>query len=145
MPGYLLDTNVISRLAPERDAAKATGLQAWVGEHGAELFLSAITIAELQAGVCRLQRKGAIRKADALARWLQLVLEFYEFRVLWLDAQAALETGRLIDRAVGVGGEPGFEDAAIAATAAVHGLTVVTANTRHFRLFGVPFIEPPAA
>ncbi|QJP13113.1 type II toxin-antitoxin system VapC family toxin [Starkeya sp. ORNL1] len=145
MSGYLLDTNAISLLAPGQEASDAAGFRAWVGERGGELFLSAITIAELQAGVSRLERKGATRKAEALSRWLHLVLELYAPRILALDAHAALETGRLLDRSIGAGGEPGFEDAAIAAIAAVHELVVVTANTRHFKLFGVPFMAPPAA
>jgi predicted nucleic acid-binding protein len=49
----------------------------------------------------------------------------------------------MLDRAIAAGTAPGFEDAAIAATAAVHSLTVVTANERHFKHFGVAFISPP--
>jgi predicted nucleic acid-binding protein len=48
----------------------------------------------------------------------------------------------MLDRATAAGAAPDFEDAAIAATAAVHGFTVVTANERHFRHFGVSFISP---
>jgi predicted nucleic acid-binding protein len=48
----------------------------------------------------------------------------------------------MLDRAIGAGAAPGFEDAAIAATAAVRGLTVVTADKRHFASFGVAFISP---
>jgi toxin FitB len=59
-----------------------------------------------------------------------------------LTPSAAVECGRLLDRAIGAGVAPGFEDAAIAATAAVHSITVVTANTRHFQHFGVAFISP---
>jgi predicted nucleic acid-binding protein len=54
-------------------------------------------------------------------------------RTLRLASSAALETGRVLDRAIGGGAAPDFEDAAIAATAAVHGLTVVTVNERHFK------------
>jgi len=60
-----------------------------------------------------------------------------------LAANATLETGRMLDRAMAAGAAPGFEDAAIAAIAAVHGLTVVTANRRHFKHFGVALISPP--
>ena len=48
----------------------------------------------------------------------------------------------MLDRAAAAGAAPGFEDAAIAATAFVHDLTVVTANTRHFKHFGVPLASP---
>jgi toxin FitB len=148
MPGYLLDTNALSLLAPPtapRAAATSHGaaFRAWVREHDEELFLSAITLAEIQAGVSRLERKGASRRAADLSHWLSAILELYESRTLPLAARAALETGRMLDRAIAAGAAPGFEDAAIAATAAVHGLTVVTANKRHFKCFGVAFISPP--
>jgi toxin FitB len=149
MPGYLLDTNALSTLAPppvpQRAAApRTTGFRAWVREHDEELFVSVVTLAEMQAGVSRLERKGAIRRAADLAHWLSAILELYQSRTLPLASRAALETGRMLDRAMGAGAAPGFEDAAIAATAAIHGLTVVTANERHFKHFGVAFISPPA-
>ena len=148
MPGYLLDTNALSILAPPtvpRSATTSDGaaFRAWVREHDDELFLSAITLAEIQAGVSRLERKGAARRAAGLSHWLSAILELYQSRTLPLASSAALETGRILDRAIAEGAAPGFEDAAIAATAAVHGLTVVTANGRHFKHFGVAFISPP--
>jgi hypothetical protein len=149
MPGYLLDTNALSILARPTVPRNATtsdsaaAFRAWVREHGEELFLSAITLAEIQAGVSQLERKGATRRAADLSHWLSAILELYQSRTLPLAASAALETGRMLDRAIAAGAAPGFEDAAIAATAAVHGLTVVTANARHFKHFGVAFISPP--
>jgi toxin FitB len=117
--------------------------RAWLRAHDEELFLSVITLAEIQAGVFRLERKRATRRAADLAHWLSAILELYQSRTLTFAANAALETGRMLDRAMAAGASPGFEDAAIAATAAVHGLTVVTANERHFKCFGVAFIPPP--
>lgn len=148
MPGYLLDTNALSILAPPtapRNATNSDGaaFRTWVREHDDELFLSTITLAEIQAGVSRLERKGATRRAADLSHWLSAILELYRSRTLPLASNAALETGRLLDRAIAAGAAPGFEDAAIAATAAVHGLTVVTANPRHFKHFGVAFISSP--
>lgn len=150
MPGYLLDTNALSTLAPPvvpRRAASshATAFRTWVREHDEELFVSVVTLAEIQAGVSGLERKGAIRRAADLAHWLSAILELYQSRTLPLASRVALETGRMLDRAIGAGAAPGFEDAAIAATAAIHGLTVVTANERHFKHFGVAFISPPAS
>ncbi len=148
MAGYLLDTNALSILAPPavpRNATTSDGaaFRAWVRDHDDELFLSAITLAEIQAGVSRLERKGAARRAADLSHWLSAILELYQSRTLPLASNAALETGRMLDRAIAAGAAPDFEDAAIAATAAVHGLTVVTANGRHFKHFGVAFISPP--
>ena len=147
IPGYLLDTNALSILAPQaaqRTSADSEGsaFRAWVREHDEQLFLSVITLAEIRAGVSRLERKGAAKRAADLAHWLSAVIELYQSKILPLAANIALETGRMIDRAKGMGTNADFEDAAIAATAAVHGLTVVTANARHFKNFGVAFISP---
>jgi predicted nucleic acid-binding protein len=148
-PGYLLDTNALSILAPRtmpprtRALEGAVGFRAWVREHDDRLFLSVITLAEVQAGVSRLERRGAVKRAANLAHWLSAILELYQSRTLPLASTTALETGRMLDRAVAAGTAPGFEDAAIAATAKLNGLTVVTANERHFKHFGVAFISPP--
>lgn len=149
MPGYLLDTNAISALAPRPGkpptaATQASAFRAWVQQHDEVLFLSSVTVAEIQAGVSRLERRGAARRARHLSHWLHAILELYGSRVLPLDSRVALETGRLLDRAIGKGSDPGFEDAAIAATAAVHGLTVVTANIAHFKPFDVRMIDLPS-
>jgi len=148
MAGYLLDTNALSILAPPSAAHAARDFdrdifRAWVRQHDQELFLSTITLAEIQAGISQLERKGAASRAAGLAHWLGAILELYQSRTLPLNSSTALETGRMLDRATGAGVAPGFEDAAIAATAAVHGLTVVTANRRHFGHFKVNFIAPP--
>ena len=147
MPGYLLDTNALSVIAPptvQRDPATPDGaaFRVWMREHDEELFLSVITLAEIQAGVSRLERRGATRRAADLSHWLSAIVELYQARTLPLDSRTALETGCMLDRAIGAGADPGFEDAAIAATAAVHGLTIVTANRRDFESFGVAFISP---
>ena len=148
MAGYLLDTNALSILAPLPGPSTAArsdrvAFRAWVREHDEGLFLSAITLAEIQAGIAQLERKAATRRAADLSHWLHAILELYGSRTLPLAADVALETGRMLDRAIAAGAAPGFEDAAIAGTAAVHGLTIVTANARHFKHFGVAFISPP--
>lgn len=145
MAGYLFDTNTVSLLAPKAGKpSTAHGLQDFVRLHGDSIYLSCITLAELQVGVSRLERQGATSRANALARWLEGVLAFYDKKTLPMTCEIALQTGRLLDGSIGRGTNPGFEDAAIAATAAFHDLTVVTANARHFAPLGVPFIAPPA-
>jgi toxin FitB len=151
MLGYLLDTNALSLLAPP--AAPRTGsapgraaaFRNWVRGHDDALFLSVITLAEIQAGISRLERRGATKRAADLSHWLIALLELYQSRTLPLASGAALETGRMLDRAIAAGSAPGFEDAAIAATAVINDLTVVTANERHFKHFGVSFISPPTS
>ena len=146
MKGYLLDTNAVSLLAPRsenKEVPDRAVFRQWVREHNEHLFLSVITLAELQAGISRLERRNSTRRASDLTRWLQAVLELYETRILSLTPDIALETGRLLDRAIGNGIDAGFEDAAIAATASLHDFTVVTTNIRHFETFGIRLEAPP--
>ena len=108
--------------------------------HNDRLYLSAITIAEIEAGIARAVRVGASAKAPALRRWLAAVEHFYGNRILSFGIDEARQAGAILDRARAH--DPGFEDIAIAATAAAHGLTVLTANERHFAPLGVPYANP---
>lgn len=137
---YLLDTNILSASAPTRRDADAEALAVWMRAHGDRLYLSAITIAEIEAGIARAVRIGASTKAPALRRWLAAVEHFYASRILPFGIEEARQAGAILDRARAH--DPGFEDIAIAATAAAHGLTVLTANERHFAPLGVPYANP---
>ncbi|WP_028714432.1 PIN domain-containing protein [Paracoccus sp. J55] len=137
---YLLDTNILSASAPTRRDADAQALAAWMRAHSDRLHLSAITIAEIEAGIARAVRIGASSKAPALRRWLAAVEHFYGNRILPFGIEEARQAGVILDRARAH--DPGFEDIAIAATAAAHGLTVLTANERHFAPLGVPYANP---
>ena len=81
MKGYLVDTNVISAAAPSA-ATKRVELAAWMDAHSAELFLSAITIAEIADGIAKTKREGSRRKASQLSAWLRTILHLYADRVL---------------------------------------------------------------
>lgn len=96
------------------------------------LYLSAMTIAELEQGIARLRREGAARKAAQLAAWLDAVLHLYAERVLPLDAGVARSLGRLADHARAIGRPTGLVDLVIAATAQQHGCLVLTRNLKHF-------------
>lgn len=137
---YLLDTNIISASAPTRRDTGAEALGDWMRVHSDGLYLSAITIAEIEAGIARAIRIGATTKAAALRRWLSAVEHFHASRILSFGVNEAREAGAILDRARAH--DPGFEDIAIAATAAAHGLTVLTANERHFAPLGVPYMNP---
>lgn len=137
---YLLDTNILSASAPTRRDADAEALAAWMRAQSDRLYLSAITIAEIEAGIARAVRIGASSKAPALRRWLAAVEHFYASRILPFGIAEARQAGTILDRARAH--DPGFEDIAIAATAAAHGLTVLTANERHFAPLGVPYVNP---
>jgi predicted nucleic acid-binding protein len=138
---YLVDTNVISAGSPTK--AQATpDLAAWMQRHDALLFVSVITVAEIADGIAKARREGAGRKADRLAEWFETVLHLYASRVLSLDLPAARWLGILSDRARSAGHAPGFADLAIAATAQLHGMTILTRNLRHFRMLEIPAVDP---
>jgi len=143
---YLVDTNVISAGAPTK-AHAAPALGQWMERNSHLLFLSVVTVAEVEDGIARARRQGAHRKAARLADWLETVLHLYGDRVLAFDIPAARIAGRLADLARQGGHAPGFADLAIAATAAAHRLTVLTRNLRHFQPLGVtthdPFVTLP--
>ena len=100
-----------------------------------ELYLSAVTIGEIQAGI-EMTRERDLTRAAELEVWLGEVIQTYS--VLSMDADTFRVWARLMHR------KPGhlIEDGMIAATAAVHGLTVVTRNIRHFAAFDVPTCNP---
>jgi predicted nucleic acid-binding protein len=137
---YLVDTNVISARAPSR--VPLPELAAWMDSHSAELFLSTVTIAEIEDGIAKANREGATRKARDLTAWLETVLHLYATRILPFDLATARLAGSLSDRARGQGHAPGFADIIIAATAQRHGLTILTRNLRHFEPLGVPVHDP---
>lgn len=141
MTRYLVDTNIISVTAPTTTVARSE-LIAWMDSHSPDLFLSAITIAEIADGIAKAKREGARRKADDLSAWLQTVLHLYGDRVLSFDSATAEIAGALSDLARGRGHAPGFADIAIAATARRHDLTILSRNGRHFAPMDVAVIDP---
>jgi predicted nucleic acid-binding protein len=137
---YLVDTNVISAAARSRPVPSA--LVEWMDVHSASLFLSAVTVAEIEDGIAKLQREGATRKSADLAAWLETVLHLYGDRVLAFDAPTARIAGAMADRARGRGQAPGLADIIVAATAQRHGLTILSRNHRHLEPLGAIVIDP---
>ena len=138
---FLVDTNVISAAAATRTEPRARLLD-WMDRNSDQLFLSAITVAEIQDGIARAGRTGAHRKAARLEEWLETLLHLYSARILPLDIAVARIVGRLSDLARSHGHDPGFADLAIAATAQHHGHIVLTRNLRHFQAIGVASHNP---
>ena len=139
---YLVDTNIISAAAaaPSRPVPRA--LVEWMDSHSDSLFLSAVTIAELEDGIAKSRREGATRKSADLAAWLETVLHLYGDRVLAFDAPTARIAGAMSDRARGQGHAPGLADIIVAATAQRHGLTILSRNLRHLEPLGGTVIDP---
>ena len=135
---YVLDTNVDSELRKVRLGKAEVNLTAWTDTvDAAELFVSAITILELELGVLSVERRDATQGAW-LRSWLeQHVLPEFSRRTLPVDTAVALRCARLH-----VPDRRGERDALIAATALVHGMTVVTRNVADFRPTGVALINP---
>ena len=141
MTRYLVDTNVISATAPTT-AVTRPEMSEWMDAHSDDLFLSAVTVAEIAAGIAKAGREGARRKASDLSAWLRTVLHLYGDRVLPFDTVTAEIAGALADLARGRGHSPGFAHVAIAATARRHGLTILSRNERHFAPMDVPVTDP---
>src|SRR5690606_16488519 len=108
---YLLDTNVISAVAPTKRRGKSDKeLAAWMEAHGDDLRLSVITAAEIRAGILNARRKGATAKARILAEWWDVVLALWSARILPFDLAVAEEAARLLTVARAAGKTPEFED-----------------------------------
>lgn len=132
---YLLDTNVVSELRKPRSDRH---VKAWAASVPApSLFVSVITILELETGVLQVERRDS-RQGAVLRRWLDgHVLPAFADRVLPVDTAVALRCARLH-----VPDHMAHGDALIAATALVHGLIVVTRNTQDFQAADVGLIDP---
>lgn len=144
MRGYLLDTNVLSLLSPSQTAPD--GFTDWLAaeDEASRIFLSSVTIHEVEKGIGLLDHRGADAKADALRAWLSGLVRTYEDKLLPFDIAVAAISGQLEAFAVASGHSPGMADAMIAGTAKTHELTVVTRNGKHFEPFGIPWLLPEA-
>lgn len=135
---YLLDTNVVSELRKIGDGKADANVVAWIdAEDAVSFYISAITILELERGILGVQRRDAAQGAR-LRSWLDNhVRPEFAGRILPIDDAIATRCAHLhiLDRR-------NEADALIAATALVHGMTVVTRNVRDFEGTGVVIVDP---
>ena len=138
MNGYLFDTDVISLLAPRRPGVPE-GFASWADAQDrlGQLYLSAVSVHELEKGVRLLDHRGAVQKARALGGWLRALVRRHADVILPVNAEGAEISGELEARAVANGFNSGASDAMIAGTAHRYGLVLVTRNVKHFEPFGI--------
>lgn len=135
---YVVDTNVVSELRKIRMGKADANVARWAESVNAtDLYVSVITIMELELGVLSIERKDAAQGA-MLRAWLeQQVLPEFSARTLPIDTAVAQRCAKLH-----VPDKQGERDALIAATALVHGMTVVTRNVADFQSTGVKVLNP---
>ena len=133
---YLVDTDVLSTGAPSK-ARSTPALIEWMDRNSETIYVSVVTIAEIEDGIVKSAREGATRKAARLREWLETLVHLYGQRILPFDLAAARIAGSLSDKARSQRQAAGFADLAIAAIAKHHDLTVLTRYLKHYVLFGV--------
>ena len=135
---FILDTNVVSELRKAKSRKADTRVVTWAASVSpASLFLSAITVFELETGVLQFERRDP-KQGTLLRAWLDnQVLPAFQGRVLPIDEAVARCCARLH-----VPDPRAERDAMIAATALVHGMTVVTRNVQDFAPTRVPTLNP---
>lgn len=135
---FLLDTNVVSELRKVRSGKADPNVARWADSvDAAALFISVITVQELETGILLAERSDA-PKGALLRTWMnEHVLPAFADRILPVDTAVALRSAMLH-----VPDPRPVSDALIAATALVHGLTVVTRNVTDFEPTGVLVVDP---
>jgi predicted nucleic acid-binding protein len=132
---YLLDTNVLSET---RKRQPAVGVAKWIAATPSDrMHISVLTLGEIERGIARSRSRGDRDQVAALERWLQDLQAGFEDRILSVSLTVAAAWGR----------QPQQQplppiDALIAATARVHGLTMVTRNVKDFEPAGIPVLNP---
>jgi predicted nucleic acid-binding protein len=140
---YLVDTDVVSMLDPRR-RAHARALVDWIDRNGACIFLSVMTIAEMDAGVLKLRREGKMERAGQIVL-VSSILEDFADRILPMDVETGRHLAQLGERTHRL--PIALPDLIIAATAVRHGLVLLTRNLGELGRLAIdardPFIELP--
>lgn len=136
---YLLDTNVVSLFDPKR-RSYTPDLVAWLVRNSSGLFLSVITIIELDAGLLKLRREKQHGRAAQVDKVVTAIMRNFQDRVLQFDIPVAKHLAGLIELTHRQ--TVALPDLIIAATSLSSGLTLLTHNTRDFARLKIPMIDP---
>lgn len=135
---YLIDTNVISEARKRNKANKGVrDFFEGVIQAGTPVYVSVVTVGELRRGIELIRHRGDTKQANRLEKWLLAVLNDYRDNILVIDEETSQLWGKLR-----VPHPENALDKQIAATALIHGLTVVTRNGKHFAKTGVKVVNP---
>lgn len=135
---FLLDTNVVSEMRKYGDKRIDSNVAQWATLHDASMFfISAITVMELELGILLLERRDPAQGGRLRAWFERRVLVEFSDRIVSVDAAVARRCAGLH-----VPNPCSERDALIAATALVHGMTVVSRNVADFEATGVPLLNP---
>ena len=137
---FLLDTNIVSEAVRPQPSPDLTE---WLSSQRDEaLHIATLTVAEIRRGILEKEPGRRRRELEAWFTGPEGPQALFAGRVLAFHERAALEWARIMAEGTGAGRPRSAMDMIIAATAAVHGLTVATANEKHFRDIGVAWINP---
>ena len=136
---YLLDTSIVPLFDPRRRVEAGPVLE-WMRRHDPLLFLSTVTLTEIEARILKLSREEKHARATQLAGLRDGLIADFADRLLPMDVPVALAVARLAEAVRPMVIER--TDLTIAATAKVHGFTILTRNLSHFEPTGVPTIDP---
>lgn len=135
---YLVDTNVLSEI--RKGQRCDSGVAAWFADvAAAEIYLSALTVGEIRKGIESIRRRDE-PSAERLEGWLGELVAAHADRILPVDQRVAEQWGRF-----NVPDPLPVIDSLLAATASVHGLTLVTRNVKHVARTGIDSINPFSA
>lgn len=137
----MLDTSVVSAFGPGKAPANPL-IAGWIRTNADQLFISAVTVMEIESGIRQFARTGSTRRLADLTAWLDTVMVDFRDRVVPFEERAAMVAGRLEALALAKGRHPGFSDIVIAATGNLHGMTILTQNLRHFEPLEIACLNP---
>lgn len=137
----MVDTSVVSAFGPGKPPSSPL-VAGWFKTNADHLFISVVTVMEIESGIRQYARTGSTRRLADLTAWLAAVMVDFQDRVLPFEERAAMAAGRMEASALAKGRHPGIVDIIIAATGELHSMTVLTQNLRHFEPLEVACLNP---